>query len=84
MGRLTGTFALMTAGARGPSLAAAAALAAATEAQPDDHYEPRGRRRHDRLIAFLGQRTPHSFMQSGQLRAPTGSNASDRPHPRIH
>ena len=76
MGRLTGKFALMTAGARGRGLAAA-------KAQPDDHHNPRSRRRHDRLIAFLSQRTTRSFMQSGQLRAPTGSSASDRPHPRI-
>jgi len=77
MGQLTGTFALMAAGARGHGLAAA-------EGQPDDHRKSRSRRRHGRPITFLSQRTTHSFTQSGQSRAPIRSSASVRPHPRIH
>ena len=40
-------------------------------------------RRHDRPIAFPSQRTTHSFKQSRQLRAPTGSSASARANPHI-
>jgi hypothetical protein len=77
MGQLTGECALMTADARGLCLATA-------EGQPDDHRKSRGRPRHGRLIAFLNQRTTHSFKQSGPSRLPIGSSALVRPALPIH